>query len=77
MTKLVIKDLSASVELDREAMTAIVGGARVGARFFGTADQARPTVSRAPLRVIDFPPGFSPMPQTVDQRIPPQSLLRK
>ena len=77
MAKLVIKDLSASVELDREAMGAIVGGARVGVRFFGTADQAQPTVSRIPLRVIDFPPGFSSTPQTADQRIPPQSLLRK
>jgi hypothetical protein len=76
MAKLVIKDLSASVELDRQAMTAIVGGARAGARFFGaTGDQ--PATSRTVARVVDFPPGFSSARQTVDERIPPQSLLRK
>lgn len=33
MASIVIKDLSSSTELDREAMTAIVGGARVGGRY--------------------------------------------
>ena len=32
MAKLMIKDLTDSVELDRQAMAAIVGGARIGAR---------------------------------------------
>ena len=48
-----IKDLPQSVELDREAMLAIVGGARAG---------ARPTdLAGAPVRsgrIVDYPPGF-------------------
>jgi hypothetical protein len=73
MSKLVIKDLSESVELDRQAMTAIVGGARVGARFTVTA-QALPVATR----VVDYPPGFpATARQPIDERIPPQSLLRK
>ncbi|QYD71264.1 hypothetical protein KZJ38_29925 [Paraburkholderia edwinii] len=77
MAKLVIKDLSASVELDRQAMTAIVGGARVGARFFGAAGENQPAASRTVARVVDFPPGFASTRHTVDERIPAQSLLRK
>ena len=73
MAKLLIKDLSASLDLDRQAMTAIIGGARVRSQF-GVALQAQPTAAR----VVDYPPGFasarSPM---IDERIPPQSLLRK
>jgi hypothetical protein len=37
MALIVIKDLADSLDLDREAMTAIVGGARTGAhQFFRT-----------------------------------------
>jgi hypothetical protein len=53
MAKLIIKDLADNVELDREAMTAIVGGARVGAR----SSMAAPLVP-ASRRVVDYPPGF-------------------
>lgn len=53
MAKLVIKDLTDSVELDREAMAAIVGGARIGAR----ASVAVQLVPRS-ARVVDYPPGF-------------------
>ncbi|RKE37748.1 hypothetical protein B0G76_4025 [Paraburkholderia sp. BL23I1N1] len=53
MAKLVIKDLTESVELDREAMAAIVGGARIGAR----ASIAMQTVPVS-ARVVDYPPGF-------------------
>ena len=53
MAKLIIKDLADSVELDREAMAAIVGGARVGARL----SNAAPLVP-ASARVVDYPPGF-------------------
>ncbi|ASL47039.1 hypothetical protein bAD24_III06575 [Burkholderia sp. AD24] len=53
MTQLVIKDLSDNVELDREAMAAIVGGARIGAR----SSLAVPLVP-ASARVVDYPPGF-------------------
>jgi hypothetical protein len=53
MAKLIVKDLVESVELDREAMAAIVGGARVGAR----SGIAAPLVP-ASTRVVDYPPGF-------------------
>jgi hypothetical protein len=60
MAKLVIKDLTESVELDRQAMAAIVGGARAGAR-------ASITMLAAPLsaRVVDYPPGFPAARQTI------------
>ncbi|MGF6753628.1 hypothetical protein [Paraburkholderia sp. GAS334] len=51
MTLLVVTDLTESVELDRQAMAAIVGGTRIGAHHI-----ARPAPD-AP-RVIDWPPGF-------------------
>jgi hypothetical protein len=74
MPKLVIKDLPESIELDRAAMAAIVGGARTGGRFFGVAAQAVP----AATRVVDYPAGFpTAARESVDERIPPQSLLRK
>lgn len=50
-----IKDLPQSVELDREAMLAIVGGARAGARPAGLAGAA-PFGSG---RIVDYPPGFA------------------
>ncbi|MGF6741159.1 hypothetical protein [Paraburkholderia atlantica] len=53
MAKLSIKDLTESVQLDREAMAAIVGGARVGAR----SSLAAPLVPAA-TRVVEYPPGF-------------------
>ena len=74
MSNLVINDLPASLELDRAAMTAIVGGARTGGRFFGVTAQTLP----AATRVVDYPVGFPTVArQPVDERIPPQSLLRK
>ncbi|RKF51128.1 hypothetical protein [Paraburkholderia fungorum] len=60
MAKLVIKDLTESVELDRQAMAAIVGGARIGARS-SIALQVVP----APTRVVDYPPGFPAARQTI------------
>jgi hypothetical protein len=53
MAKLKIRNLTESVELDREAMAAIVGGARIGTR----ASLAAPPVATA-TRVVDYPPGF-------------------
>ncbi|WP_144139866.1 hypothetical protein [Paraburkholderia sp. BCC1884] len=53
MAKLVIKDLSDSIELDHQAMAAIVGGARIGTR----SSVAVPLVP-ASARVVDYPPGF-------------------
>lgn len=53
MATITIKDLTDSVELDREAMTAILGGARLRGRqtLAGSALQR----SR---RIVDYPPGF-------------------
>jgi hypothetical protein len=60
MAKLVIKDLTDSVELDRQAMAAIVGGARIGARA-SVAVQVAP----GSVRVVDYPPGFPAAHQTI------------
>ena len=48
-----VKDLPQSVDLDRKAMQAIVGGARTGAR---SVDLSRETVPGG--RIVDYPPGF-------------------
>jgi hypothetical protein len=48
-----IKDLPQSVELDRRAMLAIVGGARAGAR---QTDLVGATFRSG--RIVDYPPGF-------------------
>jgi hypothetical protein len=53
MAIIVIKDLPDSVELDRQAMAAIVGGARSGAQY-GSLLQQAPN----PTRLIDYPQGF-------------------
>ncbi|WP_027800967.1 hypothetical protein [Paraburkholderia dilworthii] len=60
MAKLLIKDLTDSVELDREAMAAIVGGARIGAR----ATSATP-LAAASARIVEYPPGFPAAHQTI------------
>ncbi|HYS67956.1 MAG TPA: hypothetical protein VEN30_29615 [Paraburkholderia sp.] len=60
MAKLMIKNLTDSVELDRQAMAAIVGGARIGARLNGAA----PLVP-ASARVVEYPPGFPAAHQTI------------
>jgi hypothetical protein len=74
MSKLVIKDLPESVQLDRAAMTAIVGGARTSGRFLGVTAQAVPEQTR----VVDYPVGFpTAARQPLNERIPPQSLLHK
>jgi hypothetical protein len=54
MATLAIKDLPDSVELDRQAMAAIVGGARSGARYGSLLQPAS-----APTRLFDYPQGFS------------------
>ncbi|CAB3733121.1 hypothetical protein [Paraburkholderia rhynchosiae] len=60
MAKLLIKDLKDSVDLDRQAMAAIVGGARIGARL----SSATPLVP-ASARVVEYPPGFPAAHQTI------------
>lgn len=68
MAKLIIKDLAENVDLDREAMAAIVGGARVGAR----SSIAAPLVPVA-TRVVEYPPGFP----VAHQRIGDATLQHK
>lgn len=53
MATIVIKDLQESVDLDRQAMTAITGGARSRAR------QPLPAQSiLRSTRIVSYPPGF-------------------
>jgi hypothetical protein len=54
MALITIKDLQQSTELDRKAMQAIVGGARVGVR---PADLSGTTLRSG--RIVDYPPGFN------------------
>jgi hypothetical protein len=49
MTKIVIKDLAENTDLDRAAMTSIVGGARVRGQV--NPAQANPRATR----VVDYP----------------------
>jgi hypothetical protein len=60
MATIAIKDLPDSVELDRQAMIAIVGGARSGARY-GSLLQ----LASSPTRVVDYPQGFPSTRQAV------------
>ena len=53
MATILIKDLSDNTELDRQAMRAIVGGARAGARPW----QAIAGIFQV-RRVVDYPPGI-------------------
>ncbi|MFL9961928.1 hypothetical protein PQR02_12670 [Paraburkholderia sediminicola] len=68
MAKLIIKDLADSVQLDREAMAAIVGGARVGAR----SSRAAPLVPAA-TRVVEYPPGFPAAHQAIANAAMPRN----
>jgi hypothetical protein len=57
MAHITIKDLPLDVELDRQAMATIVGGARAG-----TAQQplaARRSSAHGSSRIVDYPRGFA------------------
>ena len=56
MAILTIKDLPDSIELDRAAMTAIVGGGAPASR--STFVSMTTTSLPRPSRVFDYPPGF-------------------
>lgn len=58
MTIIVIKDLPESVDLDRQAMVAITGGARTRGRqtLIGS------TIFRS-ARIVNYPTGFTSRPQ--------------
>lgn len=64
MATIVIKDLAESVDLDRQAMTAITGGARTRGRqpFPGQAISGQ-TILRS-NRIINYPAGFTRNPLT-------------
>lgn len=53
MALITINDLPQSIELDREAMLSVVGGARAGVR---PADLEDAKVQSG--RIVDYPPGF-------------------
>lgn len=57
MATIVIKDLPESLELDRQSMLAIAGGARIGARH-GLAGRTLPSSTR----IINYPAtiGYQP-----------------
>lgn len=52
MSKITIKDLADSMELDREAMSSITGGARTR----GRQSSFDPAIFRN-ARIVDYPPG--------------------
>ncbi|HEV8262019.1 hypothetical protein [Piscinibacter sp.] len=53
MALITIKDLPQSIELDRKAMLATVGGARAGVRTTGLE-----AATLRSGRIVDYPPGF-------------------
>ena len=57
MSKIVIKDLTESVELDREAMSAITGGACTQ----GNQSSFDPAIFRS-TKIVNYPPGFAHIP---------------
>lgn len=57
MSKIVIKDLAESIELDRDAMSAITGGARTR----GNRSSFDPAIFRS-TRIVNYPPGFAHRP---------------
>lgn len=58
MATIIIKDLSDNLELDRKAMQAILGGARLGSRS-GSALRARPGAQG----IVNFGTGVAPRSQ--------------
>ena len=66
-----VKDLAQSVELDRKAMLAIVGGARAGARQIGFVGA---TIRSG--RIVDYPPGFGRDRPEEANRQPIEPLVR-
>ena len=62
MAVIVIKDLSENVDLDREAMTAIIGGARLAGSYRWQAHR-RPTLTR----LVQYPEGFPGTSQVAGQ----------
>ena len=62
MAHITIKDLPLDVELNRQAMVAIVGGSRAG-RASGAMGLQQRAARHSPVvsggsRIVDYPPGF-------------------
>ncbi|WP_420473462.1 hypothetical protein [Noviherbaspirillum sp. ST9] len=53
MATIVIKDLTENIDLDRQAMASIIGGARTRGRFIPRRTIASPT------RIVNYPRGFA------------------
>ena len=53
MATIVIKDLTESIDLDRQAMASIIGGARTRGRYI-----PRRTATSA-TRIVNYPGGFA------------------
>ncbi len=62
MAVIVIKDLSENTDLDREAMTAIIGGARLAGSYRWQSTR-RPSLTR----LIQYPDGFPGTSQAAGQ----------
>ncbi|AZG13810.1 hypothetical protein [Cupriavidus pauculus] len=62
MAVIVIKDLSENMDLDREAMTAIIGGARLAGSYRWQAHRRQPLA-----RLIQYPEGFPGISQVAGQ----------
>lgn len=69
MAAILITDLTQSSELDREAMKAIAGGARVRGQGGLPARLASP----GSARIVDYPPGFARNRQADAGETPPGS----
>ncbi|WP_019142891.1 hypothetical protein [Noviherbaspirillum massiliense] len=72
MANIVIKDLPDSIELDREAMRAITGGARTR----GHSVAPRSTLSRG-SRIVSYPTGFASSTLSNADRLTTRSKLLK
>ena len=62
MAVIVIKDLSENMDLDREAMTAIIGGARLAGSYRWQSHR-RPSLTR----LVQYPEGFPGTSQVAGQ----------
>jgi hypothetical protein len=65
MATITIKDLPESIDLDREAMHAVIGGARGGNR---QAYQLQKAFGN--IRIVDYPPGVKRSLQPVKDLLP-------
>jgi hypothetical protein len=54
MATIVIKDLTENIDLDRQAMASIIGGARTRGRFI-----PRRTAAGSTTRIVNYPRGFA------------------